>query len=81
MMDDIRQLVEWLWRWHRGCLAGALLGAVLGIAILIFGVFPVLFVILCIGAGVWLGRKVDNNDEDWLERFREWKTSEYRRWK
>ncbi|MGP1471759.1 MAG: DUF2273 domain-containing protein [Schwartzia sp. (in: firmicutes)] len=81
MKDDMKQLIEWLWEKHRGSFLGALGGALLGVAVLLFGVFATLFVLFCTGVGVWLGRRVDSGESDWLERFRDWKMADYRRWK
>ncbi|MFC2344024.1 MAG: DUF2273 domain-containing protein [Negativicutes bacterium] len=81
MKDDIKRLIEWLWEKHRGCFMGAIFGAFVGIAILLFGFFATMFVLFCTVVGVWLGRKVDSGDDDWLERLRDWKMADYRRWK
>ena len=49
--------------------------------LLLFGFFATMFVLFCTVVGVWLGRKVDSGDDDWLERLRDWKMADYRRWK
>ena len=81
MKDDMKRLIEWLWEKHRGAFMGALCGAFLGIVVFFFGIFATLFVLFCVGVGIWLGRRVDSGDSDWLERLRDWKMADYRRWK
>lgn len=77
----MKRLLAWLWEKHRGSFVGALCGALLGVSVLLFGVFATLFVLFCSGVGVWLGRRVDSGEGDWLERFRDFKMADYRRWR
>ncbi len=76
MKDDIKQCLDWLWATHRGCVIGAVVGAFLAICILIFGFFRTAFVMICVTVGIWLGLKVDSEDNEWLERLRDFNPAE-----
>lgn len=73
------QIKAWLlecWQSHRGACLGCGFGAVLAIAILLFGFWRTFFVVLCGGVGLYLGRKSDRDPEffgrladDFLDRL------------
>ena len=46
---------------------GMILGVLIGIAVLVFGFWKTVFVLLCGGIGLYLGTRVENGD-DLLER-------------
>ena len=71
MKEDVKLFIEAAWENHRGKTAGTLLGLVLGIAILLFGFWNTVFVLLCAMIGLFIGIKVDRNKEiaQGLERW------------
>ena len=78
MTDEIRFMFQKMYREHRQQTVGMLIGFVLGAMVLLFGFFNTLFLVICIGAGLYVGRKLDNGEGDDLfkildrlpERFR-----------
>ncbi len=64
MADDLRYGLEKMYREHRGTTVGMLTGLLLGAMILLCGFFNTLFLALCIGAGLYIGRKLDKGEGD-----------------
>lgn len=64
-------LFERIWENHRGKFVGLLLGLVLGAAVLIFGFFKTVFVLLCGLIGLYVGKKIDDQEDlaDIVERI------------
>lgn len=63
-----------IWNRHRGKITGAVLGLLLGILIVSFGVLKALFISICIIAGYILGRNLDDQggvQDFWKRLFRE----------
>lgn len=52
-----------LWTNHRGKSLGVIFGLLISLSILIFGFFKTLFVLIFIGAGLFIGNKLDRNDD------------------
>lgn len=77
MRDEIKDLILGEWHEHRGRLVGTLGGIFVGICILLFGFWTVLFLAVCGAVGWVLGSQHDR-DSDWRaildealpERFR-----------
>lgn len=57
--------VKRLWHEHPGKCAGGLAGVMLGICILMFGFWNVLFVMLLGLAGLFVGMNVDREGDTW----------------
>lgn len=57
--------VQRLWHEHSGKCAGGLAGVLLGICILMFGFWNVLFVMLLGLAGLFVGMNVDREGDTW----------------
>lgn len=57
--------VQRLWHEHPGKCAGGLAGVLLGICILMFGFWNVLFVMLLGLAGLFVGMNVDREGDTW----------------
>lgn len=64
--DEMRELLLAEWRDHRGRLVGTISGVLVGIAILLFGFWPIMFIALCGIAGWLIGRQHDER-VDWQE--------------
>ncbi|MGI5839004.1 MAG: DUF2273 domain-containing protein [bacterium] len=52
---------------HRGKIIGIVLGLFVSILIITYGFFKAAFIILCVGLGYYLGKRLDNNKEDIAE--------------
>lgn len=62
MKDEMKQLAKTLWDNHRCKACGLMLGLVLGIAILLFGFWNTVFVLVCGMLGLFIGVKLDNGE-------------------
>ena len=71
MKEECARLFQEAWENHRGCMLGAVLGALIAVSILLFGFWNMLFIGICVAAGLWLGQKVDEADDGWLQNLRE----------
>lgn len=71
MKEEAKHLAEVLWENHRGKLVGTSLGLVTGIAILVFGFWNTLFVLLCGMVGLLVGVRLDKGGRllDHLDRL------------
>ena len=56
---------------HRGCVLGAVLGALIAVSILLFGFWNMLFIGFCVAIGLWIGKQIDDADDGWLQNLRE----------
>lgn len=63
MKEDMKEILQALWREHRGKLVGGILGVVLGVAVLLFGFFATLFVLLTGLMGFAIGAYVDKGQQ------------------
>ncbi len=56
---------------HRGKTIGILLGLLVSILFIFVGFFKTIFIIICIGLGYFIGKKLDENKnfEMWLKHF------------
>lgn len=52
---------------HRGRIIGVFLGLLVSILIISYGFFKAAFIMLCVGLGYYLGKRLDNNKEDIAE--------------
>lgn len=52
---------------HRFKLLGALSGLVLALLVIRFGPWWTLFIVLCTGAGYWIGKRIDDEPESLRE--------------
>ena len=59
MKENLLLLLQDQWEHYRGRTVGLLLGLLFGIAVLLFGVWQTLFVILCTGIGMYIGLRAD----------------------
>ena len=71
MKEECARLFREAWENHRGCVLGAVLGALIAVSIIMFGFWNMLFIGLCVSVGLWLGNRIDNGDDGWLQTLRE----------
>lgn len=62
-MDEIKALLGDCWENHRGKLVGSVLGVVLGASIMVFGFFKTVFILFCGLIGLFVGKKVDEQED------------------
>lgn len=53
---------------HKGGVNGALIGLLIGVSILLFGFFRMLFIALCIGIGYYIGKRL-NDDKEYIRNL------------
>ncbi|GEA15956.1 hypothetical protein E308F_22000 [Moorella sp. E308F] len=70
-MENIFDLLGYLWREHRGKLIGVTLGLIFGILTAIWGFGKAFFIGLCVALGYVIGRRLDQGRgwEDLWQRF------------
>lgn len=56
---------------HRGKLLGVILGLIAGMLVVAYGFWKALFIIICITAGYFLGKNIDESGRlgDWVDRL------------
>ena len=79
MKDEMKQLIGTLWQNHRCKMVGLLLGLAIGSAILLFGFWRTVFVLLCGLLGLFIGIKLDKG-EDFLARMNRICPDRFQRW-
>ncbi len=47
---------------HWGKIAGGLIGLAVGLCVILFGFWQSVFILLCVGLGVFIGRLFDRNE-------------------
>lgn len=67
----IEKLLLYLLTEHRGKLIGISLGLLASILFISYGFWRTIFIIFCIFAGYFIGKKIDDNTnfEAWIKRF------------
>ena len=65
MKENIKLLAEKLWQNHPGKCACTLAGVLLGICILLFGFWNMLFILFLGGVGLFVGINVDREGNTW----------------
>lgn len=63
MKETLKTILLWLWKNARGKFLGASVGIAFALSVLILGFWRVLFIILCMVAGIFLGHKLDERKE------------------
>ena len=63
MKEYILNFIKYQLHEHCGRTIGVILGFIISLAILIFGLFTTLFVIICMGIGLYVGNLIDKDDE------------------
>ena len=69
MKEECTQLFQAAWESHRGCVLGAVLGALIAVSILLFGFWNMLFIGICVAIGLFLGHQIDEADDGCLQRL------------
>ena len=62
MKEEILLEIRSLWDNHRKASIGVLLGLIFGICTLVFGFWSMVFVALCVGVGLFIGKKLDEGE-------------------
>ena len=73
MKEEFARLFQEAWENLRGCVFGAAVGAFCSISILLFGFWNMIFIGVCVAAGLWLGQRIDESDDLRFDRLRELK--------
>ena len=65
------EILNDLWRVYRGRLLGSVFGLFIGAMFLILGFLQTIFLLICISAGVFFGKKNDKKEDllEWLDRL------------
>jgi uncharacterized membrane protein len=65
------KVIIYLFTEHRGKLIGVLLGLLASVLFISYGFWRTIFVILCIFAGYFIGKKIDDNSnlEVWIKKL------------
>lgn len=58
-----KEILKEIWQDHGGKIAGASLGFVFGILVILFGFFQTLFVTICAVAGFIIGKRIDQKED------------------
>jgi uncharacterized membrane protein len=56
---------------HKGGINGAAIGLLIAVTIMLFGLFRMLFIAICVGIGYYIGKKLHEDKEylkNWLDR-------------
>lgn len=67
MKEDILNFIKYQLKEHCGRTIGIVIGFIIALSILIFGFFSTLFVIICMGLGLFIGNKIDKSDSEFFE--------------
>lgn len=78
MKEDIKRFFEYVWMNHRGKAVGTSAGVIIGMAVLLFGFWHTIFVLLCGCIGLKIGMKVDREEDLWKDTER-WRPPFFRR--
>lgn len=57
------QLLTEIWQQHGGKVAGATIGFVFGVLVLLFGFFQTVFILVCVSAGFLVGKRIDQKED------------------
>lgn len=68
-MDWMKNLIEYYYS-HHGAIIGGIIGLVIGIAFLVFGFFKVLFIVLCVAVGYYIGKNV-SEDKNFIRNIKD----------
>ena len=79
MDEETKDIMKAIITRHRGKVLGLTSGLLVGVAVLLFGFFPTMFVLLCGLAGLFIGVKLDDEEDFWAslqkylpERVQRW---------
>lgn len=83
MKEDILNFIKYQLQEHCGRTIGVILGFVIALSILLFGLFTTLFVIICMAIGLYIGNLIDKEDgfsDDFLYKLQKLLPPYSRRW-
>jgi len=65
------KMIVYLMTEHRGKVIGVILGLLASILFISYGFWRTMFIMLCIFAGYFIGKKIDDNTniEAWIKKF------------
>ena len=67
MKEDILNFIKYQLKEHCGRTVGVVIGFVIAVSVLLIGFFSTLFIIICVGAGLFVGNKIDKGDSEFLD--------------
>ncbi len=67
MLDELKQCMEAFFTEHFKGKIGLIIGMLIGIAVLVFGFWKTVFVLICGCAGLYIGTKMEK-EEDWMRK-------------
>lgn len=78
--EHLLQTLDYLWENQRGKTIGCSFGLLLGILILLFGFWNIIFILLCGVIGLYIGMCIDRSD-DFLEILSEKLPDKLQHWR
>ena len=63
MWENMKQAIADIFSTHGKRKTGLLVGVAIGVAILLFGLWKTLFVLICGGAGLYIGERMDKGED------------------
>jgi len=66
------KMISYILENHRGKAIGLILGLIAGILVISYGFWKTLFICLCIAAGFFIGKAIDEkvDFDEWIKNFR-----------
>lgn len=83
MWEELKEMVQSFFAEHHARKMGMLVGMLLAVAILVFGFWDILFVLLCGCIGLYIGARLDHGDdlvETTLEKLQKYLPERFQRW-
>ena len=69
MKEDILNFIKYQLKEHCGRTIGIVAGFIIAISILLIGFFSTLFIIICVGLGLFIGNKIDKGDSEFWDNL------------
>ena len=66
MLEEMKKAAAYLWHEQRGKTVGILLGLVLSLSVLMFGITETAFVAVCVFIGLYFGSRYDRGEDLFL---------------
>lgn len=69
MKEDILNFIKYQLKEHCGRTIGIVAGFIIAISVLLIGFFSTLFIIICVGLGLFIGNKIDKGDSEFWDNL------------